>query len=145
MSNIKVKLGLIEELLEACRKTHPNEFFAFLGHDNTGKERKDYDFWSFEENFDYKYEKVVDHYIIVPLFYQVRNAVSYRSDLLPLGFSIAGTIHSHPSYSGRPSKEDLLSFEKRGFLHIIAAFPYQLNSIYFYDSRGRKIDVEYVD
>jgi proteasome lid subunit RPN8/RPN11 len=120
---IKIKRGLLLELLEASKNTYPNEFFAFLGKDNNS---------------------VIDHFIIVPLFYSANDSVSYRTDTLPFDFSIAGTIHSHPSYSGRPSSADLHSFEKRGFIHLIIAYPYTFESIFAYDRDGNKVSFEII-
>jgi len=121
---LKVKKGLVLELLQACKNTYPNEFFAFLGKDKEG---------------------TVDHFVVVPIFYSARDSVSYRTDTLPLDSSIAGTIHSHPAYSARPSKADLHSFEKKGFVHMIIAYPYELNTIHIYDSKGNAVSCELID
>jgi len=85
--------------------------------------------------------KAIDNYVVVPLFYQTENAVSYRTDLLPLGFKIAGSIHSHPSGSNRPSNADLHSFVKQGACHFIVGQPFTLESLACYDYNGNPLSI----
>lgn len=118
----KISKILLLDLLEACRETDPNEFFAYLG--ETGD--------------------VIDHFVAVPLFYQNENSVSYWKHMNPVDFSIVGTVHSHPSGTPFPSKADLNSFFKEGQIHIIIAYPYTLESVAFYDNTGKQIFLELV-
>jgi len=85
--------------------------------------------------------KAIDNYVVVPLFYQTENAVSYRTDLLPLGFKIAGSIHSHPSGSNRPSNADLHSFIKFGSIHLIVGYPFSKENIACYDAYGKRVNL----
>jgi len=114
---------LIDELLLGCRNAYPNEFFALLASDS---------------------KKAIDNYVVVPLFYQTENSVSYRTDLLPLGFSIAGSIHSHPSGSNRPSNADLHSFAKQGSCHFIVGSPFTLDYLACYDYQGNSLNIQII-
>jgi len=119
-NTVKIKKELLEELLLGCNKAYPNEFFALLASES---------------------KKIIDNYVVVPLFYQTENSVSYRTDLLPLGFKIAGTIHSHPSGSNLPSNADLNSFIKQGIIHFIVKYPYRKEDVACYDYQGKKIQL----
>jgi len=118
---MKIKKELLLELFEAMKNSSPNEFFAFLGSDS-GKE--------------------IDHYIIVPYFYQAPDSVSYRTDLLPFDSSVKGTIHSHPGYSAYPSRADIETFRKKGNIHLIVAYPYSFETIRAYNQKGDPIQIE---
>lgn len=123
-NTVKIKKGLLLELLQACVNTHPNEFFAFLGKDK---------------------DNIVNHFVIVPIFYTSQDSVSYRTDTLPMDSSIAGTIHSHPGLNYKPSKADLHSFEKKGFIHLIITYPYNsFNSIHAFSKNGKEIGFEII-
>lgn len=114
---------LIDELLIGCKNAYPNEFFALLASDSG---------------------KVIDNYVVVPLIYQTSNSVSYRTDLLPLGFKILGSIHSHPSGQNIPSMQDLHSFSKQGDCHFIVNAPFSLQNIACYDCQGNKLNIVYL-
>ncbi|PIU22536.1 MAG: hypothetical protein COT14_00655 [Candidatus Diapherotrites archaeon CG08_land_8_20_14_0_20_30_16] len=122
-SIVTIKKELLDELLLGCNNAYPNEFFALLASDS---------------------KKAIDAYVVVPLFYQTENSVSYRTDLLPLGFSIAGSIHSHPGASNRPSNADLHSFSKQGSCHFIVGYPYKLENIACYDGYGKRVQISVV-
>ena len=64
--------------------------------------------------------------------------------MLPIDFSIVGTVHSHPSYSFHPSDADLLLFRKQGKIHIVVAKPYNDSSWKAYDYNGKEIDMELI-
>lgn len=113
-----IKKELVTELLRGCKNAYPKEFFAMLSSES---------------------RTAIDHYIVVPLFYQTENAISYRTDLLPMGYKISGTIHSHPSGINRPSNADLRSFINLGSFHIIVGYPFSLENIACYDYTGKPI------
>jgi proteasome lid subunit RPN8/RPN11 len=123
IGKVQIKKGVLDELLQACRNTHPNEFFAFLGSAD---------------------KKVVDEYIVVPLFYQAPDSISYRTDLLPFDLSVIGSIHSHPSHNPYPSRADNNSFFQRGQYHIIITYPYNYGSIYAYSKESNPLRIEIV-
>ena len=118
---MKIMKELINELLEICRDTHPNEFFAFL----TGN------------------RGVIKEYIYIP-FKQGRDFVSIDTSLLPLGMKIYGTVHSHPSHSPNPSPQDLSTFSSFGRVHIIVYYPYCRECWRAFDSSGNAISIDVV-
>ena len=122
-SFMKIMKEVLIELLQAFRNNHPNEFFAYLGSDSGN---------------------VIDHYVVVPLFYQAPDSVSYRTDLLPMDFTIKGTIHSHPSLNPNPSHADLNSFINKGNTHIIVTYPYTIDTIHVYNKEGNPIKLEII-
>jgi proteasome lid subunit RPN8/RPN11 len=61
--------------------------------------------------------------------------------MLPIDFSIIGSVHSHPSGVARPSVEDLnRSFGK---IMMIVAYPFiGKNNVTVYNSSGEQIDLK---
>jgi proteasome lid subunit RPN8/RPN11 len=64
--------------------------------------------------------------------------------MLPIDFSVVGTVHSHPSSFPLPSEADLHLFEKYGKIHIIVAKPYRESSWKAYDYTGQEVDMTVV-
>ncbi len=118
-----LKKELLEELLEGCRNTHPNEFFAMLSS---------------------KSKTQIDEYVVVPLVYQTSNSVGYRTDLLPFDASVCGTFHSHPFGSSKPSNADKESFGKKGGVHLIASSPFTFETVCAYDKDGKLLEIKLV-
>ncbi len=118
----KISRNLLLDLLDGCKTIYPSEFFAYLG----------------------KTKGVIDHFVVVPIMFQNENSVSYYRHNKPVDFSIVGTIHSHPSGHSIPSSADLNSFFGDGDVHIIAAYPFNLQTVSVYDSKGNKISLELV-
>ena len=63
---------------------------------------------------------------------------------LAIDFSVAGSVHSHPSGYPIPSEADLNFFQKFGTIHIIVAKPYGENDWRAYDIRGNNVKLEVV-
>ena len=111
----KIKEAVIESILLATKASFPNEFFALLGGE--------------------KEQKIIDELVIVPVI-QGDKFVLIKEHLIPFDSRIIGSIHSHPSKNARPSKADLKQFSRKGLIHLIVGFPYDLNSIKCYDFNG---------
>ena len=62
--------------------------------------------------------------------------------MMPIDYTIIGTVHSHPSPSARPSDADLQLFRKHGKVHIISSLPFSVNSWKGYDQKGKEIDIK---
>lgn len=56
-----------------------------------------------------------------------------------------GIVHSHPSYSNRPSSADLQMFSHFGNTNIIVAYPYNEKTWKCYDLNGNEVKLEVVD
>jgi proteasome lid subunit RPN8/RPN11 len=65
--------------------------------------------------------------------------------MLPIDYSVVGSVHSHPSGNISPSGADLEFFSKFGTVHIIAGRPYNLRSWQAYDWNGEPVDLEIVE
>ncbi len=64
--------------------------------------------------------------------------------MLPIDFSIVGTVPSHPSISFHPSNADIFLFRKFGKVHIVAAYPFTTDSWKSYDYNEEEIDMEVI-
>jgi proteasome lid subunit RPN8/RPN11 len=63
---------------------------------------------------------------------------------LPVDRSVVGVVHSHPSKSARPSKEDLQLFGKHGHTHIIIHHPYTETTWRTWNHRGEPVHLDVV-
>jgi len=68
----------------------------------------------------------------------------FKLHMLPIDFSIVGTVHSHPSGFPLPSHADLEFFDKYGRIHIIVASPFSESSWKAYTYLGNEIDITIV-
>ncbi|RLF49508.1 MAG: hypothetical protein DRN20_01975 [Thermoplasmata archaeon] len=118
-----IKKKTLKLILEAAKSTHPQEFMAIL------RAKKG----------------VINEILMLPgTVFGNRHSI-VQLHMLPIDFSVVGTVHSHPSPSGNASDSDLLTFSKFGCVHIIVYYPYCENCWQAYDHTGRKIDLEIVD
>ena len=88
---------------------------------------------------------VFEEVLIVPKGFFGESSVYFDLTLMPHDESIKGTFHSHPSPFPYPSEGDLMFFSKFGGIHIIAAFPYDEDSVKAFDSEGREVELEVID
>jgi proteasome lid subunit RPN8/RPN11 len=63
---------------------------------------------------------------------------------LPIDFSVAGSVHSHPGGVPMPSEADLSFFGHFGNVHIITASPFGEKDWMAYDARGERIKLDVV-
>jgi proteasome lid subunit RPN8/RPN11 len=113
------KKHVIEAVLESSKNAYPREFFGLLG--SKGR------------------DNLIDELVIVPakLGY---NASVVDLHALPIDFNIVGSVHSHPNESATPSEADLHTFKKLGRIHLIVAFPFNVQTIRVYDASGREVE-----
>ena len=116
----KIKHKCLELILECAKSTYPNEFGGLLRVD---MERKD----------------TIIELVMLPGTVSGETHAIFKLHMLPIDFSIVGTVHSHPSYSARPSGADLQLFRKHGKVHIIAATPYDTTSWKAYNQNGEEL------
>ena len=104
-------------IMEAARHTYPNEFIGVLGGN--------------------KNEKIIDELIVVPAIFG-RSFSVIRTHLVPFDPKMIGTVHSHPTESDYPSKQDINTFGKLGNALIIIAKPFDIYSVNFFNSKGQR-------
>ncbi|WP_456481940.1 Mov34/MPN/PAD-1 family protein [Methanopyrus sp.] len=119
MKKVEFDAELLNSLLEASDRNHPDEFFAMLGGSIDADTIK------------------IDSLIVVPFEASDSGAIF---DLLSVHTrDVIGTFHSHPHGDPVPSKDDLMLFKRLGAVHAIAAYPYTPDRVEFYDKSGRNI------
>lgn len=114
----KISTKVVDAFLRGAINSFPNEFFALLGS-------------STQSN-------LIDEFIIVPSFANSKE-VLIQMHLIPIDFSIIGTMHSHPTKNNMPSKADLKTFKKLGEIHLIVGFPFKRETIKSFDSNGKEL------
>lgn len=83
----------------------------------------------------------ISELVIPPAATYGRGFSTFPMHMLPVDFSIVGTIHSHPSGSLTPSFEDLNN--SMGRVIIIVAFPYQgRENVAAYNRDGKRLTLQ---
>ena len=121
----KITNRCLSLLLESAKSTHPNEFAGLLRVDTIEKD-------------------TIIEVVLLPGTISGSSHAIFQFHMQPIDFSIVGTIHSHPSYSWKPSSADLQLFQKHGRIHMIIANPYIETSWRAYDSNGEEITLTVV-
>jgi proteasome lid subunit RPN8/RPN11 len=70
-------------------------------------------------------------------------SASYPVYMLPIDFSIVGTLHSHPSGSLEMSAQDVNHMYGR--VSLLTAFPYGLDDIAAYNKQAEKLTIRVTD
>ena len=121
----KIKRKCLDLILESSKSVYPNEFGGFLSVDEGKKD-------------------TITELVILPGTVQGEAHAIFKLHMMPVDFSIVGTIHSHPSPYPIPSDADLELFRKHGRVHIIAASPFTTSSWKAYDYNGEGISIEVI-
>jgi len=121
----KITRKCLDMILEAAKSTFPNEFGGLLRRDTAEKQ-------------------VISEVVLLPGTVAGDSHAIFRLHMLPIDFSIIGTVHSHPSPIPRPSAADLELFNHFGRVHVIVAYPYTMTSWNAYDYMGNQIDIQVV-
>lgn len=114
----------LEMITEASRSTMPNEFAGMLRSERGG---------------------IINEILLLPGTISGGRSALLQLHMLPIDFTIVGTVHSHPSYSSRPSEADLHLFSRFGNTHIIVSMPFNDKSWTAYDRQGKIVKLEIVD
>lgn len=118
----KIKKKCLDLILECAKSSFPNEFGGLL---RINSEKKD----------------TIIELVVLPGTISGDAHAIFSLHMLPIDFSIVGTVHSHPSYSNIPSGADLQFFRKTGKIHIIVANPFNSKSWRAYDFNGQEINL----
>jgi proteasome lid subunit RPN8/RPN11 len=121
----KITRKCLQLILESSKSVYPKEFGGLLRVDSVSKD-------------------TITEIVLLPGTISGNSHAIFQLHMLPIDFSIVGTVHSHPSPVPRPSEADLHLFEKFGRVHIIVANPYDEYSWRAYDFRGNKINIDVV-
>jgi len=117
-----VDRDVLQMVNESAKDTYPNEFVATMRAE----------------------EGVVTELLLLPGTVQGKRFGTLLLHMLPIDFSVVGTVHSHPSHSNRPSEADLMLFGRFGSVHIITCLPYDMGSWRAYDRNGEELELELV-
>jgi len=109
---------VLESIMEFSKSFFPNEFSGML----------------FLRN------NIIEELYIIPQTKSNQNSAVIRLDFVPMSLSINGSVHSHPSGFGEPSRADLSFFQSKE-VNIIAYYPFSLYSFKAYDSKGNLLDL----
>lgn len=122
----KIEQGCLNLILESSKSNYPKEFGALLRADRTDK---------------YTIVEVV----LLPGTISGDSHAIFQLHMLPIDYSIVGTIHSHPSSIVHPSDADLALFNHFGRVHLIVGVtPFRSVSWRAYDYTGHEVSVEIV-
>jgi proteasome lid subunit RPN8/RPN11 len=115
----------LDLILESSKSSYPKEFGALL-------------------RVDSKDKHLINELVLLPGTISGDSHAIFRLHMLPIDYTIVGTIHSHPSPYPIPSEADLDLFGKHGRLHIIAASPFSRESWKAYDHNGNEIKIQVI-
>lgn len=117
---VSISQQLLQAIFEGARRLYPKETIFLL----RGKKK---------ENLIR-----ISEFVVPPLATYGRGFTSIPLHMLPIDFSIIGTVHSHPSGNLTPSITDLNHFF--GNILMIIGFPYaDERDITVYNRSGKKL------
>lgn len=110
-------------ILEASKSSYPEEFGAIL------RAKKG----------------VINELILLPGTEAGERSALFKLHMLPVDFSVVGTVHSHPSGAIYPSEADVDLFRKFGWIHIITGYPFEMDSWACFTVEGLPRPLKVVD
>lgn len=113
---------VLDSILSYCQMKHPNEGVLIL----KGKSKNGV--------------ITVNGLVIPPFSDSGPTFAGFPHSFLPFDLSYIGMVHSHPSGSAEPSVTDLHNFF--GLVSVIVKFPYEDESVFAWDSGGRRIALD---
>ena len=124
-NEVTIPREILVMVLESARTLHPKETIFLL----RGKATKN--------------SMIISELIIPPAATYGRGFSTFPMNMLPMDFSLVGTVHSHPSGSLAPSLEDLNN--SMGKVIIIVAFPYQgIENVAAYNRDGKSLALQVI-
>lgn len=118
-----IRRRTLKMILEASKSSFPEEFGAIL------RAKKG----------------VIHELILLPGTVAGERSALFKLHMLPVDFSVVGTVHSHPSGVVHPSGADLDLFRKFGWVHIITGFPYEGDNWGCFNAFGEPRELKVVD
>ena len=120
----KIDRKCLDMIFESSKSIFPNEFGGLLRVDDN--------------------KDTIVELILLPGTISGETHTIFKMHMMPVAFSIIGTVHSHPSFSVNPSNSDKILFQKYGKIHIITAYPFDNKSWGAYDNLGSSIEIEII-
>ncbi len=118
-----IRRRTLRMILEASKSSYPREFGALL-----------------------RAEKgVINELLLIPGTESGEESALFKLHMVPIDFSVVGTVHSHPIESSEPSGADLEFFRRYGWVHIIARYPFRKDCWSSYDALGYDKPLKVVD
>ena len=118
-----IRAKTLKMIMEASKSSFPNEFAAFLRAE----------------------EGVIRELILLPGTVSGSSHAIFKMSMLPIDFTVVGTVHSHPSDTSLPSEADMDLFRRYGWIHLITHYPYEMDCFTCFSGRGEIIDLKIVD
>lgn len=119
----RIRSKTLRMIMEASKSSYPNEFAAFLRAE----------------------EGIIKELMLLPGTVSGNSHAIFKMSMLPIDFSIVGTVHSHPSDTSLPSDADIDLFRRYGWVHLITHYPYDRDCFTCYSGRGDIIELKVVD
>jgi proteasome lid subunit RPN8/RPN11 len=114
----------LDMIVASSKSSYPKEFGALLRVDEEEKH-------------------MISEVVLLPGTISGNSHAIFRLNMLPIDYSVVGTVHSHPSSIARPSDADLDLFGHFGRVHLIVGVSsYGQVSWRAYDHEGRPLDVK---
>lgn len=115
-----IKREILDLILQVSKESFPKEFAGIL-----------------------RCEKgVITEIMLLPGTVSGDRSALLKLHMLPIDYTVVGTVHSHPGESNRPSQGDLHLFREFGYVHIITKVPYDRNSWKAWDLDGNPYPLE---
>jgi proteasome lid subunit RPN8/RPN11 len=122
----KITRKCLNLIFESSKSNYPQEFGALLRVDRVDK------------------NKIIE-VILLPGTISGDSHAIFHLHMLPVDYSVVGTIHSHPSSIARPSDADLDLFSHFGRIHIIVGVsPFGDVTWKAYDYMGYMVSMEII-
>jgi proteasome lid subunit RPN8/RPN11 len=123
VSTIIISFELLDAIFESGRRHYPREALLML----RGKKSKDI-------------IEIVD-LVIPPFSIHGHGFADFPFHMLPMDFSMVGTVHSHPSGNVNPSAVDLNHFFGR--IMMIVGYPFKdEQNVAVYNSEGKRLQLK---
>lgn len=119
----KIKLRVLQTIMELSKEAYPNEFSGML----IGSSE----------------DKIIDDIYIIPATVNTQTSSTLRLDLVPMSFSVVGSVHSHPIPSSAASRADLRLFQSK-YINIISNYPFSLENFTAYNNKGQEMKIEII-
>ncbi|MEM3442050.1 MAG: Mov34/MPN/PAD-1 family protein [Candidatus Bathyarchaeia archaeon] len=121
--SVSMSWALLEAIFEGARRLYPRETILLL----RGKKRKDVIH--------------VEELVVPPLAIYGNGFANLPLYMLPIDFSIIGTVHSHPSGNLKPSDVDFNQFFGR--ILMIVGYPFTgAENTAVYNSKGEQLPLQ---